>query len=152
MTAFPESGEERPVVRDKRRFDPTTGERREGVPDFSAASPEASAASAPGAPGPGANDELVAHASLHGDLDASYSFKFLTNELRRHDKICGYVYTELTDVEWEHNGFLNYDRTPKELGYDAFLPDMRPNEVNGSALWMTGCEKCRRFARSTLSS
>jgi molecular chaperone GrpE len=61
---FPETGDG-PVVRDKRRFDPTTGERREGVPDLSAANPEASGAPAPG-PGGGANDEAVAE--LTADL------------------------------------------------------------------------------------
>ena len=51
----------------------------------------------------------------------SWSFKFLTNELRRYPQISAYIYTELSDVEWEHNGFLNYDRTPKEFGYDPAL-------------------------------
>jgi len=61
---FPESGDG-PVVRDKRRFDPTTGERREGVPDFSAAVPDTPGESAPGAAGR-ANDEAVAE--LTADL------------------------------------------------------------------------------------
>ena len=51
----------------------------------------------------------------------SWSFKFLTNELRRHQQIAAYIYTELHDVEWERNGFLNYDRTPKEFGYDPTI-------------------------------
>jgi len=63
-------------------------------------------------------------AALDGDLDTSWSFKFLTNELRRHGQLSAYIYTELHDVEWERNGFLNYDRTPKDFGYD-------PNIVNG---------------------
>ena len=29
------------------------------------------------------------------------------------DRICGYCYTQLTDVEQEQNGVYNYDRTPK---------------------------------------
>ena len=29
------------------------------------------------------------------------------------DYICGYCYTQLTDVEQEQNGIYNYDRTPK---------------------------------------
>src|SRR5436190_292804 len=62
-------------------------------------------------------------AALDGDLDTSWSFKFLTNELRRHGQLSAYIYTELHDVEWERNGFLNYDRTPKDFGYD-------PNIVN----------------------
>lgn len=53
-----------------------------------------------------------------GDKDIAWCFKYLTNELRLHPKICGYIYTELQDIEWEHNGFMNYDRSVKEFGYD----------------------------------
>lgn len=53
-----------------------------------------------------------------GDKDVAWCFKYLTNELRLHPKICGYIYTELQDIEWEHNGFMNYDRSVKEFGYD----------------------------------
>jgi hypothetical protein len=55
--------------------------------------------------------------ALDGDRDVSWSFKFLTNELRRHGQLSAYIYTELMDVEWEFNGLMNYDRTPKEFGY-----------------------------------
>jgi molecular chaperone GrpE len=48
---FPELGEQGPVVRDRRRFDPATGERREGVPDLSAANPPAPGTAVPGAEG-----------------------------------------------------------------------------------------------------
>ncbi len=64
------------------------------------------------------NSEYGGVGALDGDRDVSWSFKFLTNELRRHGQLSAYIYTELTDVEWEYNGFLNYDRTPKEFGYD----------------------------------
>lgn len=64
------------------------------------------------------NSEYGGIGALDGDKDVSWSFKFLTNELRRHQQIAAYIYTELHDVEWEYNGFLNYDRTPKEFGYD----------------------------------
>jgi hypothetical protein len=67
------------------------------------------------------NSEYGGIGALDGDRDVSWSFKFLTNELRRHGKISGYIYTELHDVEWEFNGFLNYDRTPKEFGYDPAI-------------------------------
>lgn len=63
------------------------------------------------------NSEYGGVGALDGDRDVSWSFKFLTNELRRHRQLSAYIYTELTDVEWEYNGFLNYDRTPKEFGY-----------------------------------
>ncbi len=58
---------------------------------------------------------------MDGDIDVSWSFKFLTNELRRYGPLSAYIYTELHDVEWERNGFLNYDRTPKEFGYNPTL-------------------------------
>ncbi|MGN6552533.1 MAG: glycoside hydrolase family 2 protein [Verrucomicrobiota bacterium] len=64
------------------------------------------------------NSEYGGIGALDGDRDVSWSFKFLTNELRRYQQVAAYIYTELHDVEWEYNGFLNYDRTPKEFGYD----------------------------------
>jgi hypothetical protein len=67
-----------------------------------------------------------------GDQDVSCSFKYQTTELRRHAKIGGYVYTELTNVEWEHNGSVNYDRSRKEFGYDFFVPGMSVADMNGA--------------------
>jgi len=67
------------------------------------------------------NSEYGGVGALDGDIDTSWSFKFLTNELRLHNKLSAYIYTELHDVEWERNGFLNYDRTPKEFGYDPTI-------------------------------
>jgi hypothetical protein len=67
------------------------------------------------------NSEYGGVGALDGDRDVSWTFKFLTNELRRHPQISGYIYTELHDVEWEYNGFLNFDRTPKDFGYDPTI-------------------------------
>ncbi|MFL6504038.1 MAG: glycoside hydrolase family 2 protein [Candidatus Udaeobacter sp.] len=78
-------------------------------------------------------------AALDGDVDTSWSFKFLTNELRRHGQLSAYIYTELHDVEWERNGFLNYDRTPKDFGYD-------PNIVNGGDVLPIDSPPIRRCA------
>jgi len=78
------------------------------------------------------NSEYGGVSAGGGDRDVSWSFRDLTTQIRRRPKIQGYVYTELTDIEWEHNGFYNYDRTPKAFGYDAFIPDMRPNELQGA--------------------
>jgi hypothetical protein len=67
------------------------------------------------------NSEYGGVGALDGDIDISWSFKFLTNELRRHGNLSAYIFTELHDVEWERNGFLNYDRTPKTFGYDSTI-------------------------------
>jgi hypothetical protein len=77
------------------------------------------------------NSEYGAVGSGSGDRDVSWGFHFLTNELRLHEKIQGYIYTELTDIEWEHNGFYNYDRSTKEFGYDAFVPGMTTRDLQG---------------------
>ncbi len=73
----------------------------------------------------------------------SWTFKFLTNELRLHGSLSAYIYTELTDVEWEYNGFLNYDRTPKEFGYDPTIVnkgDVLPIDAAPISRVAPGCE------------
>lgn len=77
------------------------------------------------------NSEYGAVGAGGGDRDVSWGFHFLTNELRLHEKIQGYIYTELSDIEWEHNGFYNYDRSAKEFGYDAFVPGMTTRDLQG---------------------
>ena len=67
-----------------------------------------------------------------GDRDISWGFHFLTTQLRRHALVQGYAYTQLTDVEWEHNGLVNYNRTSKEFGYGAFVPNMRVADLQGA--------------------
>ena len=67
------------------------------------------------------NSEYGGVGALDGNRDCSWSFKFLTNELRRHPQLSAYIYTELHDVEWEYNGLLSYDRTRKQFGYDPAL-------------------------------
>ncbi len=77
------------------------------------------------------NSEYGSVGAGGGDRDVSWGFHFLTNELRRHEKVQGYIYTELSDIEWEHNGFYNYDRSAKEFGYDAFVPSMTTRDLQG---------------------
>jgi Glycosyl hydrolases family 2, sugar binding domain/Glycosyl hydrolases family 2, TIM barrel domain/Glycosyl hydrolases family 2 len=77
------------------------------------------------------NSEYGAVGAGNGDRDVSWGFHFLTNELRVHEKIQGYIYTELSDIEWEHNGFYNYDRSAKDFGYDAFVPGMTTRDLQG---------------------
>jgi hypothetical protein len=78
------------------------------------------------------NSEYGAVSAGGGDRDISWGLRDLTTQLRRHPKIQGFVYTELCDIEWEHNGLVNYDRTPKVFGYDTWLPGMQPSELLGA--------------------
>ncbi len=91
------------------------------------------------------NSEYGGISSGMGDQDVSWCFKYLTNELRKYGKIGGYVYTELSDIEWEHNGFVNYDRTPKEFGYDFWFPEMTVADLNGADFVVIDAPPCVEF-------
>ncbi|MCS7273370.1 MAG: hypothetical protein NZ550_04385 [Fimbriimonadales bacterium] len=73
---------------------------------------------------PFVNNEFGYVAAFDGDGDWSWGGLALLNTLRSLDKLVGYTYTELTDIEWEHNGVYNYDRSPKEYGFDFWAPGM----------------------------
>jgi len=49
-------------------------------------------------------------------LERAWHLRWQTQELRRHDRLTGYVYTELADVEHETAGIVDADRRPKDLG------------------------------------
>lgn len=65
------------------------------------------------------NSEYGGVSAGSGDRDISWVFLWISELLRKEPKIVGYIYTELMDIEWEHNGFMNYDRRPKEYPYPA---------------------------------
>ncbi len=49
-------------------------------------------------------------------LERAWHLRWQTQELRRHDRFAGYVYTELCDVEHEMAGIFDADRRPKDTG------------------------------------
>lgn len=49
-------------------------------------------------------------------VERGWYLKWQTQELRRHDRLAGYVYTELYDIEHEMAGLFAADRSPKDLG------------------------------------
>jgi len=78
------------------------------------------------------NSEYGAVSARGGDRDISWGFRSLTTQLRRHGLIQGYVYAGFSDVEWEHNGVVDYDRSAKEFGYGAFVPGMTIADLQGA--------------------
>lgn len=54
-------------------------------------------------------------ASVWGEREL-VSNKHLIEEMRTRDAVAGYVLTELSDIEWEFNGLLDYYREPKSFG------------------------------------
>lgn len=61
-------------------------------------------------------------------VERGWHLKWQTQELRRHDRLSGYVYTELYDIDHELAGLLHGDRTPKDLG------NLSPAEVNAETV------------------
>ncbi len=55
-----------------------------------------------------------------GDSDISWQYRYMMNEFRLHDKLCGFVFTEFHDVVNEFNGYYKIDNTDKDFGYDAY--------------------------------
>ncbi|MEU6860114.1 sugar-binding domain-containing protein [Glycomyces sp. NPDC046736] len=49
-------------------------------------------------------------------LERAWHLRWETQELRRHDRFAGYVYTEFTDVEHESAGLLDINRRRKDWG------------------------------------
>ena len=49
-------------------------------------------------------------------LERAWHVRWQTQELRRHDRFAGYVYTELADVEHEGAGLVDTDRRRKDWG------------------------------------
>lgn len=75
------------------------------------------------------NNEFGYLSAGGGDGDWSWGNLFAINALRACERLVGYTYTELTDIEWEHNGVYNYDRSPKEFGYDFWAPGMTARDL-----------------------
>lgn len=61
-------------------------------------------------------------------LERAWHLRWQTQELRRHDRFAGYVYTELTDVEHEMAGLVDFDRRGKDLG------GLSPRDINSETV------------------
>ncbi|MCS7223647.1 MAG: hypothetical protein NZ959_03660 [Armatimonadetes bacterium] len=80
---------------------------------------------------PFVNNEFGYVAAGDGDGDWSWGVLSLINSLSACDRLMGYTYTELTDIEWEHNGVYNYDRSEKEFGFDFWAHGMTVRDLFG---------------------
>ncbi|MFI7148915.1 glycoside hydrolase family 2 protein [Nonomuraea sp. NPDC050022] len=48
-------------------------------------------------------------------VQRGWQLRWQTQEMRRHDRLAGYVYTEMYDIEHESAGLLDFERRPKDL-------------------------------------
>jgi hypothetical protein len=77
-----------------------------------------------------------------GDVDWSWDYHIMMNQLRMHPKICGWLYTEHHDVINEWNGYYKFDRTHKFTGLEEIVPGMTLNDFHSNIYIATGGELC----------
>lgn len=70
-----------------------------------------------------------------GESDISWEYKYMMNEFRRHDLLCGFVFTEFHDVVNEFNGYYRIDNGDKDFGYGEWgmtLRDLHAQDYLGA--------------------
>jgi hypothetical protein len=65
-----------------------------------------------------------------GDVDWSFDYHAMMNEMRRHPKVAGWLYTEHHDVVNEWNGYVRADRSPKDTGLGDLVPGMSLRDLH----------------------
>ncbi|MBO9610737.1 MAG: glycoside hydrolase family 2 [Paenibacillaceae bacterium] len=81
-----------------------------------------------------------------GDSDLAWHYRYMLNEFRRHDKLCGFVFTEFRDVTNEFNGYYRLDGSDKQFGYEAFVPGMTIADLHAADFVGIDAPPCRTVA------
>jgi len=79
-----------------------------------------------------------------GDVDWSWDYHIMINEMRMHPKVCGWLYTEHHDVINEWNGYYKFDRTRKFTGLEELVPGMSLNDFHSEMYITTSGDICRK--------
>ena len=78
-----------------------------------------------------------------GDSDIAWHYRYMINEFRRHDKLCGFIFTEFHDVINEFNGYYRMDRQEKDFGYGSFIPGMSLRDLHSPDFIVIDAAPCR---------
>jgi hypothetical protein len=78
-----------------------------------------------------------------GDVDWSWDYHIMMNEMRLHPKVAGWLYTEHHDVINEWNGYYKFDRTNKFTGLEDIVPGMTLNDFHSYVYVAPRGELCR---------
>ncbi|WP_169083355.1 glycoside hydrolase family 2 protein [Paenibacillus sp. PL91] len=78
-----------------------------------------------------------------GDSDLAWHYRYMMNEFRRHDKMCGFVFTEFRDVVNEFNGYYRLDGTDKHFGYEWFVPGMSVADLHSPDFIVIDAPPCQ---------
>lgn len=77
-----------------------------------------------------------------GDVDWSWDYHIMMNELRLHPKVAGWLYTEHHDVINEWNGYFKFDRSNKFTGLEDIVPGMSLNDFHSYIYIAPQAELC----------
>lgn len=77
-----------------------------------------------------------------GDSDLAWHYRYMMNEFRRHDKLCGFVFTEFRDVTNEFNGYYRLNGTDKHFGYESFVPGMSIADLHSADFIVIDAPPC----------
>lgn len=78
-----------------------------------------------------------------GESDLAWHYRYMMNEFRRHDKMCGFVFTEFRDVVNEYNGYYRLDGTDKHFGYEWFVPGMTVADLHSPDFIVIDAPPCQ---------
>lgn len=81
-----------------------------------------------------------------GDSDLAWHYRYMLNEFRRHDKLCGFVFTEFRDVTNEFNGYYRLDGSDKQFGYEELVPGMTIADLHATDFVGIDAPPCRTVA------
>ncbi len=73
-----------------------------------------------------------------GDVDCSWDYHIFINEFRKRPEIAGWLYTQLTDVINEWNGYWRFDRSDKETGLDELVDGMSLQDLHAPMYVIVG--------------
>jgi len=79
-----------------------------------------------------------------GDVDWSWDYHMMMNELRAHPKVCGWLYTEHHDVINEWNGYYKFDRSNKYTGLEELVPGMSLKDFHSDIYLVAKGDICRK--------
>jgi hypothetical protein len=65
-----------------------------------------------------------------GDVDWTWDYHLVLNALRRHPRVCGWLYAGHHDGVRQWDGYLRLDRSAKITGFAEIFPEMRLNDLH----------------------
>ncbi|MFK7693002.1 glycoside hydrolase family 2 protein [Paenibacillus sp. HJGM_3] len=87
-----------------------------------------------------------------GDSDIAWHYRYMLNEFRRHDKLCGFVFTEFRDVINEFNGYYRLNGSEKQFGYEWFVPGMTLKDLHSADFIVIDSPPCVTAEAGSLSN